>query len=520
MADAAQQLLEEIKASPCWPLQREKSALATVRYRRALRRANRLRQPEDFELVKVLMGWEDRKPHLGVGDVPREYIHDPLPRKIGQAFADFLWSGEPQYRASTDADQPWLGLLVDENDLTARLHRAEATLIVPEGEAYLKIHTDREVAISPIITFSSRLAVTPLWKGDHLMAAAFFTEYHDQEFVEQDGKTMLTDVVWRHFEVHSDRVVRNALFKGTRSEVGKQRNLADRPETAALTETWPHGLPMLCQRWVNALDDDDPTLGVSDYDSIIDFQRTLNEARVIAAENARLTAKKRVFVTDDLLATDGSFDAGADVIATGSQGGTLGDSPNTPPVSAVEYSYDSVPLIAHTDHTMDAMLNAVGLVPQIVGRHVDGQAETGVALKVRLIPTIATGEAKAREPDSKLPLALQLAGMVDALPVAFGGFNRAYAGLSKPPTVTRDSLLPRDETEVVADNANAVNAGIRSRETAVREQWPGWSDPEIQEELDRIDGDFALPQLPESNPIEPQANELPVPKVDPATAPV
>lgn len=498
MTDQAEQLIAEIAATNTWPLPREQRIVETVRNRRALRRANRLRHPHDLERVKRLMGWAQRAPHLGVGDVPREYVHDPIARKIGQSFADFLWSGEPRFEAADEADQPWLGLLVSENHLPDKLHRATATLIVPEGEAWVKIHVDRQVAVSPVITFASRLAVVPAWSGEHLTAAAFVTE-----MVVNDGSAVQT--VWRHLEVHAPRVVRNVLFKGSRTEIGQRRPLEDRPETAGLPDVWAHGLPMLCQRWVNTLDDDDHQLGVSEFDGILDFLRTLNESRVIAAENARLTAKKRLFVTDDILSPDGTFDAGADVIATGSDGHTLGESSGRPPVQAVEYSYDSEPLIAHTDHTQDSILAAVGLVPQIVGRHVGGRAETGTALKVRLIPTIAAAEAKARQPDSKLPLLLQLAAMVDALPVDQYGFNRRYLGLSKPPTVTRASLLPRDDTEIVQDNATAVAAGIRSRRTAIAEQWPAWTPQDVDDELEQIAADerIELPALPEpdSSPV-------------------
>lgn len=499
VSDAAEQLIEEIATSSAWPLERERDILETVRNRRAIRRANRLRHPADFERLKKLMGWEARKPHLGVGDVPREYVHDPLARKIGTAFADFMWSGEPRFEASHPEDQAWLNLFVDQNDLAAKLHRATATLIVPEGEAWPKLHVDRTVAISPVVTFSSRLAVTPLWNGTHSMAAAFMSEWVEKEAIGN----IVDGVVWRHFEVHAQGVVRNVLFKGSRGEIGKQRDLAERPETRGLQEVWAHGLPMLAQRWVNALDDDDPELGVSEYDSIVDFIRTLNESRVIAAENARLTAKKRLFVSDDLVADDGSFDAGADVVATGSAGYEVGSTASRPPVQAVEYSYDSEPLIGHTDHTQDAILTSVGLVPQVVGRHVDGHAETGVALKVRLIPTVAAAEAKAREPDSKLPLLLQLAGMIDGLPVDRSGFNRLYLGSSKPPTVTRGSLLPRDETEVVTDNATAVTAGIRSLLVAVKEQWPEWSEDEWNKEVERIVADNSVPDVQVPDPHTP-----------------
>ena len=97
------------------------------------------------------------------------------------------------------------------------------------------------------------------------------------------------------------------------------------------------------------------------------------------------------------------------------------------------------------------------------------------------------------------------AAMVDALPVDQYGFNRRYLGLSKPPTVTRASLLPRDDAEIVQDNATAVAAGIRSRRTAIVEQWPAWTPQDVDDELEQIAADehIELPALPDldSSPV-------------------
>lgn len=490
MTDYADQLIAELEQSARWPLQREVDTLKTVEMRRAFRRADALRNKYDRGLLLQLANWEQRARELFVGPVQREYVIDPLPRRIALAFADFLWGAEADFDAADETDQPWVDLIVSENQLASKLHRAE-TLIVSEGEAWWKVWVDRECAITPLVDWCSRLAVVPLWRGSHLLACAFFTEVA----IEGVGATSTVSdqsasgaTVWRHVEVHTDRRVVNLLYKGSRGELGKRVDLAEREETADLQDVWNHGLPMLAGRIVNDIDDD-PSLGISDYDQQVDFFLALNEARTIGAENTRLTAKKRLFVAGSLIEPDGTFDAGSDVIAVDQAGGTLGDSTDKAPVTEVEYSFDAKSLIEYDNDLEAAILSRVGLVPQLLGRGVEGHSQSGTAIRLRFLPTENAAGGKAREWDDKGPHILHLTMLVDALPEERGGFGRSYSNLLAPPTIERGSILPRDEAEIVEENATAVGSGIRSRETAIREQHPEWTDEDVEEELKRIEED-------------------------------
>ena len=494
--DYADQLIAEMTASEVWPLKRERHILQEVHKRRAWRRGEK-------RVLEMLAKWDTRCTELFVGEEKREYIHDPLAKRIAGAFADFLFGDEPTTVAHNERDQDWLDFICSENRLPSILHRAER-VAASEGEAWWHGWVDREVALSPLVEFVSRLRVVPLWRGDRLLAAAFISILADED-----------DVVWRHLEVHGDGRVVNAVFEGTRNQLGTRRDPKLRPEMQGVEEVWAHGLPILAGRIVNELDDDHE-LGIGEYDQIADLLLALNEARTIGAENTRLTAKKRLFVTESLMSPEGTFDAGSDVVQVSAQGGALGEGGSTPPVSAVEYSYDAAPLIAHNQDLESTILSRVGLVPQIIGHQVDGQAESGTSIRLRFLPTEIAADGKSREWADRLPIILQRLMLVDQLPAERGGFGRTYAEAGAPPTVELGSILPENDTEITTEAATAVTAGIRSVEQAVRDQHPEWSDQDVMDELERIHGD-----TPSVAPIEPPADPHMAPQiVDPTTDPL
>ncbi len=493
MGDYADVLLEELDNSDTWPLPREKHVLERVAQRRALRQG-------DKQILKQLANWDTRSERLFVGKGAREYIADPLPRRIAAGFADFLFGEDPEIRAAAEGDQAWHDQIAEVNELPSELHTAEQ-VCVSEGETWWKIYVDRDVAPAPLIQFASRLATVPLLRGGRLLACAFVTVVA----CEGEGDA---EVVWRHVEAHARGRAVNRLYRGTPSWLGVRAGLDVRPELAGLPDEWPHGLEMLAGRILNERGGHD--LGVSDYDQVQDLLLALNEARTIGAENTRLTAKKRVFMAGSVIAPDQDGDPSApvddDVIIVEADGGALGEG-GKPPITEVEYSYDAAPLIAHTRELEATILSRVGLVPQFVGAQVDGQAESGTAIRLRFLPTINTAKGKARAWDDQLPRILTLAALVDQLPEEQGGYGRDYQAAAEQPAVVRPEPIPTDETETTVNAAAATTAEIQSRRTSVRQLHPDWTDEQVSEELALIAGDIeaGLPPAPAADQHPPAA---------------
>lgn len=389
--------------------------------------------------------------------------------------------------------------IVAENKLPAGLHRAER-ICSSEGEVWWKVHVNAEVAPVALIEWLSRLDVVPLFYGDRLLACAYVTERKRATMPGGDQHETY-EQVWRHAEVHTHGRVVHKLYLGTNTQLGNEVPLTALEMTAELPEEWAHGLDMLAGRIVNDLDDT-LALGESDYDQVFDELLALNEAMTIATENARLTGQDRIFAAGRFTRSDGSFDSSLQVFQVETEGGTLGESDSRPPIVAVEKHYDAVPLWMHISKLVGTILTRVGLVPQFIGEQVDGQAESGTAIRLRFLPTVNAATGKAREWDGTLPHILDLLLRVGAIPTEQGGLGQGSYEPQEPPTVERGDVLPVDEAEDVTTHATAVQGEIESRETAVKALHPDWSQDEVDAELRRIREDIGLatPELPPPPP--------------------
>ena len=396
---------------------------------------------------------------------------------------------EPAETLTEDAgnDNEWLDAIVDENHLESELWTAE-TRCISEGEVWWHVYVDREVADVPLVEWVSREHIVPLYRGNRLLAAAFVTCV--AEIGEGAGERY-----YRLAEIHSDGIVLNVLYVGDHKHLGTRIDVSALPATANLTPEWSTGLPMLAGVVKNGFNIRG-NLGFSEYDRIESLLLSLNEARTIGAENARLTAKKRLFADASILQTNetgaAAFPVGEDIILTDSGGGIVGGGSDKPPVTSIEYSFDAAPLIAHTQELERTILSRVGLVPQFIGTDVTGGNESGTALRLRFLPTVNAARAKSREWESKLPQIMMLAMLVDQLPLEQGGFGRQYVTAGLAPSVKLGSVLPKDDGEVIKNAAIAVGSEIMSKETAISEQHPEWDDDAISAELERIQGDLAI----------------------------
>ena len=408
--------------------------------------------------------------------------------RIAEGYGDFLFGEDVEIEpAALDGvgaanDHAFLESIVDENHLEAELWTAE-TRCISEGEVWWHVYVDREVADVPLVEWVSRTSVTPLYRGNRLLACAFVTCVAETD-----------DTYDRLAEIHADGIVVNALYVGTADKLGRRVELTALPLTESLLPEWLTGLPILAGVVKNGFNIRG-NLGFSEYDRIESLLLELNEARTIGSENARLTAKKRLFANSSILATDSSggnaFPVGEDIILTDTGGGPIGGGSDKPPVTAVEYSFDAMPLIAHTQEVERTILSRVGLVPQFIGTDVQGSSDSGTALRLRFLPTVNAARAKSREWESKLPLIMMLAMLVDQMPLEMGGFGREYLTAGLRPSVKLGSVLPTDDAEQVRNTSLAVSSEIMSRETAIAEQHPEWDQQAVLEEIDRIQTDLS-----------------------------
>lgn len=491
--DPIRELLDRVTKDKRWP---PRSEAAT--WRRVL--AWRAFLDSDREALKIVADWQH---------TDREYKVDPLGERIADAWADHLFSEDLEVTAAADTDADRLEELVAGNDLTDEFRAAERDYVASEGEGWWRWVIDRDVADHPILEWHSRASVAPFYIGRRLMACALITELEGKPLV-QAGR----NAVFRQFECHATGLVEHRVYRGTKDRLGAEVGLDAHEETLELADNldrdqrWNHGLPMLMGRIINKRGRD-PRLGISEYNAIKDYLLELNEALTIGGENMRLTAKKRVVVSetalspnggptrptgDDLIdAGDGSFvrrdgrpqfDAGEDIIVADALNEELGkDVAGT--FKVLEYSFDADALIAHKRDLVETALTRLGITPQwvgIVAGDSAGLALTGTALRLRLIPTTKTGHGKGKAWDTQAPEILRRGALLDQLPEADGGFGTEWANTQDPPGFTRANPLPADEVEDAQIEATLVGAGVRSLTTSIASQHPEWTEKQVTEE--------------------------------------
>ncbi len=488
----ADQLQRHLEALDEWPPKREASILKDLYLWMAFREGDPdLLKPED---------WRDG----------RKYVVDPLAARIAEAKADLVFGEEPDFSSHATGDQTLLEDLVEQNELPDELQQA-CEVQVSEGEAWWRILVDKDALDHPIIEWHSRTSVYPLYRGRKLFAAAFISVF------EEDKRA------WRYVEIHAEGVVLNRLYEVPMAQTNTDRkigggipqatmpgkpfgdpvDLNSRPETEGIPSEWEHDLGvMLCGRVINKRGRN-RRVGLSDYRRARDLLYSLNEACTIGHENLRLTAKKRMVTTSAALTASKVNDAGVNVPAFDpAEEAWLADQldeelgrDNKDPFKILEYSFDADALISWDSHLEDKILIRCRTAPQLVGKNTEG-AQTGPALRARLLDSILDANSRGTKWDKTAPEALMAAQLVDKLPTEQGGFGRAWTSADEAPTMERKSALPEDEDGQVLRLSTEVGSELLSKQTAIEERHPEWDEKRVLEEMMRIANEGGGPAPP------------------------
>lgn len=290
--------------------------------------------------------------------------------------------------------------------------------------------------------------------------------------------------------------------------LGEEQPLTAHTMTADWDREWNHGLDILVDRIPNKVGKD-RYIGVSDYDGIEDLLLALNEITTIGQENARLTAKQRAIIPQRFLNMAGNFPRGAEIlIAT-----EVDQDPEKirNQVAMVEFEFDAAALIAYTEHLTDRVLTRARIAPQLVGRHTEG-AQTGPALRARVLDSELAAKGKGKPWDDKGPKAILKAAQVEKLPVGQGGLGITWKNVTDQPSFKRASALPEDPEALTRRLAAAVNADMLSRKTSITLSFPEWPPSRVEEEMAQIEKETGMgapapgdkTAVPETGPPERQ----------------
>lgn len=482
-----QKLMQELENSREWPIDRES------RYRRDLRLYQALRESEHRELTPIWY-WDTE----GWIHMHREWILDPLAERIPEVWAEMLFGEEPELSPAVKADQDQLDSFLDLNDFFSQLQWAEQ-LASSEGEAWARLVSDPELGATRL-EWHSRLQVVPYFVGRQLRAVAFYECYDDDSSGDYNNSSYSNSArdnrEWVYVEYHCDGWIANRLYyhecgKG----LGNPVPLTERDETAELRADWMHGLPMLAQRFVNELRGD-WRCGRSDYKGIASLLLALNEVANIGQSNLRLTGKQRAVIPERFLTAWGDLPQGEEII--------IATEVDTDPdkikneFAQIVFEFNADQLKTYKDDLVDTILTRSRIAPPLVGKGIDS-AQTGPALRARLLDSVLAAQDKGKEWDDKLPGLIQLCARLEKIPVAQGGLGKSWSQVEKPPVIKRQTSLPQDEESVARIVVMETTAGLLSRRTAIARANPTWSDQRIDDELNQIKTEAKdLPPVPGS----------------------
>lgn len=514
MREHADELQDILESSESWPLPHESRVQNELYEWQAFAETN-------SPTLQRLCNWQ----HGDNQHLP--YVPDPLAERIKDAFADLIFGADTEFEAHTETDtpspdQPLLDDLVDENELSAELQAAAAQCIA-EGEVWWRVYVDTEAWDHPVIEWHSRAEVVPLYRGRKVLAAAFIAVVDNlapdapvirvgddsdppgTRMWRESATAQSDDTVWRYVEIQTGGLVRNLLYRGTRTTLGQNQPLSALPEFADLPSEWEHGLEtesevgtpkplMLAGRITNGKSG---RIGRSQYAGIKHLLYELNKCSSIGSRNVELTMQKRAVLPSETVShmnpdieTDATKpDRSRTQVSVPDAFMVQRDAMGENVMGVLEFSDAwAQALLAWKEGLTDDILTRARVAPQLVGRHTES-AVTGPALRARLLDSVLAADGKARAWDDALPKIIRAMQLVDALPEEQGGCGHSWKDPMAVPTVMRTSILPEDEVETANRHALLVGAKLESRRTAIGQMNPEWTEQRVTQEIHMIDQD-------------------------------
>lgn len=405
-------------------------------------------------------------------------LHCPLAADIAQVSADLVFGEMPDVRVSDNtATQARLDLMLDKMGIQNSLLEA-AEPCAALGGTYLRVVWDKALIGQPLITHVDADQAVPDFGLGVLTAVTFWRE------VSGDDRS---GVVLRHLERYEPGVILHGLYRGTRTMLGHPTGLSDSPDTKDLNPKviLPEGLPYGMAAFYVPNVRPNPAhrgsyLGRADIGGAEGDLDALDEVWSSLMRDVRLAQSRILVPTGTLRAKDPndprgsgkSFDLDREVF-------TEIDVPQesmTPAVVQPDIRVEKH-LAAALALTRDIVSRA-GYSPQTYGLAIQGQAESGTALRMRERKTYRTLARKRRYWESALQDALQALLVVD---------RTEFSGKAEP---LRPRIVWPEEAMGAGELATTMvalrNAEAASIETRVRYVNPDWDDEQVSAEVERI----------------------------------
>ncbi|WP_170291565.1 phage portal protein [Heliobacterium mobile] len=300
-------------------------------------------------------------------------------------------------------------------------------------------------------------------------------------------------------EIHEPGLIRNELWEMRGNQVGKRVPMATLPDYAAIPDEQETGYPGLLVRHVPNWRLDDMFWGISDYadmESLFDeLNNRVSKISVILDKHSdpKLVLPPGLMRYDE--ATQRYYVERESLQTIEVDPEHTGDLPKYLVWDAqLEAAFKQI------DQLLELLMMTSEVSPAAFGLDKNGTADSGRALKFRLIRTVAKINRKRLYFDQALKQALFAAQVLDVTH-GQGSYTPAM-----PHIEWRDGL-PTDDMEAAQVEQIRLQSGNTSVESSVR-RLDGIDGKSLQEELDRIQADKPKPL---ESPIGPRVS-LPPPK--------
>jgi hypothetical protein len=415
-------------------------------------------------------------------DEPERRIHVPVAGDIASASADLLFSEAPIIRVDDEPTQKRLDWLLEEAAVHMRfLESAELTAAL--GDGYLTAVWDRDaVPDRPILTSWAGDMAIPTIRHGRLLEVTFWRE------VTRDGAKVLR-YLERHAVEASVGFIEYALFEGTPENLGRRIDLGAHDDTAhlvALTDSSDRqatGIPYLTATHVPNVRPNRKHrghLGRSDYAApVYDEMDALDQTVTSWMREFRLGQGRAVVPSgalEDLGEGKGSyFDVAREIYDELSMPPKTGEG-----LTVIQFAIRVEEHRGTADHWLASIARSCGYSPSTFGVADEAGERTATEVVDRKSRSISSSSRKGMYWKPSIRRILQAMLALDA---------RHFNGTGDPTKPITVELAPPEQPsmESVARTVQMLDAaGAISDYMKVKMRHPTWREPDILEEVDRI----------------------------------
>jgi A118 family predicted phage portal protein len=409
-------------------------------------------------------------------------LHIPVAGDIASTSADLLFSETPDIKiaeAHTDeADeqakkaQERLDTILDEQDAYSKMLEMGETAPI-FGGVYSKINWDTDYKDFPILSVAQPDNAVPNFKYGFLQDVKFYKIIDNQK----------NNVYYRLVEIREKGRIRNELYKGTLSSVGKKIPLTAHPYTKDMDEVIEHGFDSLLawytpnkrpnRLWRHK------DLGQSDLSGIEGIMDSIDEAFTSWMRDLEL-GKGRIVIDEKMLDLDEDnklvFDADKKAFVALNQGIAGDDSMS---IKNIQFDIRAEQHYATIMELLKQAYSKAGYSPDTFGLGDATSNATATEIKQKQSKTFNTRDKKAKY--FKRTLEDMFYWMLQVDNKYFGGNNGDY----KVQVNLQDSVQtdPMEKAESINKLSQAMSMSIKEKVDTLH---PNWTEEQKENEVEMI----------------------------------